>query len=58
MIAQHDLLKEVATLVDAGRIVTTMTEHGGILTPASLAQAHRDLEAGKMIGKRAFDTAW
>ncbi|RYD63810.1 MAG: zinc-binding alcohol dehydrogenase family protein, partial [Verrucomicrobiaceae bacterium] len=58
MIAQHDLLKELATLVDAGRIFSTMKENGGILTPASLAQAHRDLEGGKMIGKRVFETAW
>lgn len=58
MIAQHDLLKEVATLVDAGRIVSTMKENGSILTPASLAAAHRELEAGKMIGKRVFDTGW
>jgi len=58
MIAQHDLLKEVATLVDAGRIVSTMKENGGTLTAASLAAAHRELEAGKMIGKKVFDTAW
>ncbi len=58
MIKQHDLLKEVATLVDAGRIVSTMKEHGGKLNPASLAKAHADLETGRMIGKRVFDTAW
>ena len=58
MIEQHELLKEVAALVDAGRIRTTMRENAGILTPESLATAHRDLEAGKMIGKRVFETAW
>jgi alcohol dehydrogenase len=58
MIAQHELLKEVAMLVDAGRIVSTLKEHGGTLTPASLARAHADLETGRMIGKRVFETAW
>ena len=58
MIAQHDLLKEVATLVDAGRIRTTMTSNGGALSPATLAAAHREQEAGKMIGKQVLEMAW
>ena len=58
MIAQHDLLKELATLVDAGRVNSTMKENGGILSPETLAAAHRDLEAGKMIGKRVLEIGW
>jgi len=58
MIAQHDILKEVATLVDAGRIVSTMKENVGTLSPETLAAAHRELEGGKMIGKRVLETAW
>lgn len=58
MIEQHELLKEVATLVDAGRIRTTMTRNGGTLSPESLAAAHREQEAGKMIGKQVLEVAW
>lgn len=58
MIQQHELLKEVAALVDAGRLVTTMTRHGGMLSPATLAAAHREQEAGRMIGKQVLETAW
>jgi zinc-binding alcohol dehydrogenase family protein len=58
MIEQHELLKEVATLVDAGRIRSTMTSHGGTLSPESLAAAHREQEAGRMIGKQVLEVAW
>lgn len=58
MIEQHELLKEVAHLVDAGRLVTTMTRHAGILSPATLAAAHRDQEAGRMIGKQVLEVEW
>jgi alcohol dehydrogenase len=58
MIEQHELLKEVATLVDAGRIRTTMTRNGGTLSPENLAAAHREQETGKMIGKQVLEVAW
>jgi alcohol dehydrogenase len=58
MIAQHELLHELATLIDAGRILGTMRENGGILSPATLAAAHRALETGTMIGKRVLETDW
>ncbi|WP_367873548.1 zinc-binding alcohol dehydrogenase family protein [Luteolibacter sp. Populi] len=58
MIKQHDILKEVATLVDAGRIRSTMKENGGILTPETLAIAHREQEGGRMIGKQVLETSW
>ncbi len=51
MIEQHRLLKEVAALADAGRIVTTLTRTGGPLTAANLAAAHVHLESGRSIGK-------
>ena len=51
LIEQHGLLKEVALLVDAGRIVTTLTRMGGPLTVANLASAHSQLEGGRSIGK-------
>jgi zinc-binding alcohol dehydrogenase family protein len=58
MIEQHELLKEVATLVDAGRITTTVRANGGILSPETLAAAHREQEAGKMIGKQVLEVTW
>ena len=58
MIAQHELLKEVATLVDAGRLFSTARGAVEILSPSTLAAAHRDLEAGTMIGKRVLATIW
>jgi zinc-binding alcohol dehydrogenase family protein len=51
MQAQHDLLNEVATLVDRQIVRTTMTEHLGNLTPENLAKAHAHLESGRAIGK-------
>ena len=58
MIEQHELLKEVAALIDSGQIRTTLRDTPGILSPESLVTAHRDLESGRMIGKRVLETAW
>jgi zinc-binding alcohol dehydrogenase family protein len=51
VIEQHRLLKEVAALVDAGKIATTLQRYGGPLTATNLATAHRHLESGGAIGK-------
>lgn len=51
MIEQHRLLCEVAGLVDAGRIRSTMTEHFGGIDAANLRRAHALLESGRAIGK-------
>jgi zinc-binding alcohol dehydrogenase family protein len=51
IIEQHRLLKKVATLVDAGTVVTTLTRMGGPLTAENLAAAHGHLESGQSIGK-------
>ena len=51
MIEQHKLLNEVAALVDAGVLTTTVGESGGRIDAASLAHAHAALEAGRTIGK-------
>jgi NADPH:quinone reductase-like Zn-dependent oxidoreductase len=45
------LLKDVAALVDARKIMTTLTRRGGKLTATNLAAAHRHLEEGRSIGK-------
>ncbi|MCE3603490.1 zinc-binding alcohol dehydrogenase family protein [Massilia sp. P8910] len=51
MIEQHKLLNEVAALVDAGVLTTTVGESGGRIDAANLTRAHAALEAGRTIGK-------
>lgn len=51
MQSQHDLLNQVAILIDQGILKTTITENLGILNIANLAKAHRLLESGTAIGK-------
>jgi len=49
--AQHRLLSEVAQLVDAGLIRTTLTERFGSINAANLRRAHGLIESGKARGK-------
>ncbi|MGY6038516.1 zinc-binding alcohol dehydrogenase family protein [Aeromonas sp. AE23HZ002T15] len=51
MIGQHQLLGRVAALVDEGVLKTTLTKTVPTLTAASLASAHAEVEAGRMVGK-------
>ncbi len=51
MQSQHDLLCEVADLVDKGVIKTTMAENFGVLNAENLRKAHAQLESGTTIGK-------
>ncbi|CAG9172081.1 zinc-binding alcohol dehydrogenase family protein [Cupriavidus pampae] len=51
MIAQHKLLNEVARLIDAGRLQTTLGENLGAINAANLRRAHAILEGGQTIGK-------
>ncbi|NLR73897.1 zinc-binding alcohol dehydrogenase family protein [Leeia aquatica] len=51
MITQHRLLDEVAALVDAGVIQTTVAEHFGTINATNLKRAHTMLESGKARGK-------
>ncbi|VVE89503.1 zinc-binding alcohol dehydrogenase family protein [Pandoraea bronchicola] len=51
MIAQHKLLTEVARLVDAGTLRTTVGEVIGPINAANLRRAHAQLEGGRTIGK-------
>jgi NADPH:quinone reductase-like Zn-dependent oxidoreductase len=44
-------LGEVAALVDAGQIVSTMQTNLGTINAANLRQAHALVESGKTIGK-------
>jgi NADPH:quinone reductase-like Zn-dependent oxidoreductase len=51
MEAQHTLLNEVADLVDAGRVRSTMRENYGRIDAANLMRAMRFLKTGSAIGK-------
>ncbi len=51
MIKQHKLLTELAQLIDAGHIKTTVGEHGGIINADNLKNAHRKLETNSTVGK-------
>lgn len=51
MLGQHRLLNEVAELVDAGLIRTTLTERFGAINAANLQRAHALIESGKARGK-------
>jgi zinc-binding alcohol dehydrogenase family protein len=51
MAEQGRLLAEVAALVDAGRIRTTVGEHFGTIDAANLRRAHAFVESGKARGK-------
>lgn len=51
MIRQHELLNEVAGLVDAGRINTTLSDNFGAISAENLKRAHAFIESGKAKGK-------
>jgi len=51
MQAQHDLLNELAGLVDDGLVRTTLAEHYGPINAANLRRAHAHLESGRAKGK-------
>jgi zinc-binding alcohol dehydrogenase family protein len=51
MIGQHYLLNEVADLVDAGLLRTTMTADAGALNVTNLKRVHASVESGRAIGK-------
>jgi len=55
MIAQHHLLDEVADLVDAGVIRTTLAERFGTINAANLKKAHALIESGKSKGKAVLE---
>ena len=51
LIEQHKLLVEVARLVDASELRTTLGEHFGRINAANLKRAHAFVESGKVRGK-------
>ena len=55
MIAQHQLLTRVASLIDNGTIKTTLGEKLGAINAENIRQAHRQLETGKTMGKLVLE---
>lgn len=51
MIEQHKLLNEVAELVDAGIVRTTISERITPIHAANIRKAHELVESGRVIGK-------
>ena len=51
MVAQHQLLKKVAEMVDAGTLKTTLSEEFGKINAANLRRAHALIESGRSKGK-------
>lgn len=51
MARQHELLNEVAALIDDGTLRTTVGEVSGGINAANLARVHGLLESGRTIGK-------
>ncbi len=51
VLAQHELLREVARLVDAGTLRTTLTEVVGAIRADTLKRAHALIESGRARGK-------
>lgn len=55
MIGQHRLLTEVAQLVDAGLIRTTLDQRFGAINAHNLKRAHALIESGKARGKLVLE---
>ena len=51
MVKQHELLTEIARLVDTGTLRTTLGEHYGRINAENLKRAHAQLESGRARGK-------
>src|SRR6476660_3302509 len=55
MDAQHKLLNQVAAMVEAGTIRTTLAENLGAINAANLRRAHAMVESGRMRGKLVLE---
>ncbi len=51
LIKQHELLNEVASLVDSGKVVTTATHQLSPINLENIVRAHAIIEKREMIGK-------
>ena len=51
LVKQHELLNEVAGLVDSGKVITTVTRQLNPINLENIIEAHTMIETGAMIGK-------
>ena len=54
-ISQHVLLDEVAAMIDAGSLRSTLDTHLGTINAANLKRAHAFIESGKAKGKLVLE---
>lgn len=54
MAAHHNILSAIADLLDEGRIISTLRETIGPMTPENITKAHQQLLTGRTIGKIAL----
>jgi NADPH:quinone reductase len=55
MVRQHEILSEVASLVDAGGLRATTGQDFGPMNAVNLRRAHAAVEAGSTVGKIVLD---
>ncbi|MCX5569483.1 zinc-binding alcohol dehydrogenase family protein [Kaistia nematophila] len=55
LVEQHKLLNEVAGLVEAGKIRSTLTNRVGPINAATLREVHALVESGRSIGKTVVE---
>lgn len=55
MQAHHEILSEIARLIDSKKIATTATKHFGAMSAVNIAKAHEFIQKGRTIGKVVLD---
>lgn len=55
MFRQHELLNQIADLLDSGQIKSTLNAEVSQINPDNICRAHRLLESGRSIGKIVLD---
>ena len=58
MIKQHELLNQVAQLIDAGTLMSTLKDKLGNINAKNLKKAHAQIEIGNTIGKIVLEGFW
>jgi NADPH:quinone reductase-like Zn-dependent oxidoreductase len=54
MTAHHNILNNIAALLDEGKIISTLKETLGPINAENITQAHRQLLSNQTIGKIAM----
>jgi NADPH2:quinone reductase len=51
MLRQHDILEQAKKLFEKGTLKTTFQKSAGLMNPENLRAAHKEVEAGHVLGK-------